>query len=260
MRIVPPAPGSPRRPTGPKDPGDAWVVTDSGERYWGVFGAAGLLAVDPDRGVLLQHRVGWSHFGGTWGIPGGALHQGETALDGALRESAEEAAVPRQDLRVRCLSVLDKQVWCYTTLLADVVTPFEPAIGDQESLELRWVRIDELDGYDLHPGFGRSWPVLRQLLDVRPVLVLDTSSVLDPGVAERVAQRGIPGVELGLQATTWFPEVVSVAGPREAVEVTLALAASSPYVTLVGDDLASTDQLVDAGARVRPGEWLTGMI
>lgn len=76
MRIDPPAPGAPRRPHGPRDPGDAWVVTDSGEKFWGVYGAAGLLAVDPQRGVLLQHRVGWSHFGGTWGIPGGARHKG----------------------------------------------------------------------------------------------------------------------------------------------------------------------------------------
>ena len=54
MTIVPPDPGEPRRPHGPRDPGDAWVVTGDGTRYWGRFGAAGLLAVDPLRGVLLQ--------------------------------------------------------------------------------------------------------------------------------------------------------------------------------------------------------------
>ena len=42
--------------TGPRDPGDAWVEGDSG-RFWGRFGAAGVLAYDPDRGVLLQHRA-----------------------------------------------------------------------------------------------------------------------------------------------------------------------------------------------------------
>ncbi|WP_258222948.1 NUDIX domain-containing protein, partial [Microbacterium sp. HMWF026] len=91
MTIEPPAPGEPRRPHGPRDPGDAWVVAPTGEKYWGRFGAAGLLALDADRGVLLQHRVAWSHFGNTWALPGGARHQGESARDGALRESGEEA-------------------------------------------------------------------------------------------------------------------------------------------------------------------------
>src|SRR5690606_4660163 len=76
VTIVPPSPGEPRRPHGPRDPGDAWVVAPTGERYWGRFGAAGLLALDADLGVLLQHRVAWSHFGDTWGLPGGARHEG----------------------------------------------------------------------------------------------------------------------------------------------------------------------------------------
>ena len=73
MTIEPPVPGEPRRPSGPRDPGDAWVVAPTGERYWGRFGAAGLLAVDRRRGVLLQHRVSWSHFGDTWALPGGKV-------------------------------------------------------------------------------------------------------------------------------------------------------------------------------------------
>ena len=44
--------------------------------------------------VLLQHRAEWSHFGGTWGIPGGARHEGESAVDAAVREAGEEAGVP----------------------------------------------------------------------------------------------------------------------------------------------------------------------
>ena len=93
MSIEPPA-FEHRRPVGPRDPGDAWVVAPSGERYWGAFGAAGLLALDEHRGVLLQHRVSWSHYGDTWALPGGARHEGESAGDGALREAAEEAGVP----------------------------------------------------------------------------------------------------------------------------------------------------------------------
>lgn len=145
---------------GPRNPGDAWVVTDSGERYWGRFGAAGLLAVDAERGVLLQLRVGWSHFGGTWGLPGGALHEGEDAVTGALREAGEEAGVPADAMRLRFTRVLDLGAWSYTTVVADVLVPFEPVISDPESVALEWVPLDEVDQRPLHPGFADAWPEL----------------------------------------------------------------------------------------------------
>lgn len=164
MTIIPPSPGEPRRPDGPRDPGDAWVVADTGERYWGRFGAAGLLAVDADRGILLQHRVSWSHFGGTWGLPGGALHEGESAVDGALREAAEEAGVPEGAVKPRFTSVLDMKIWTYTTVVVDVVTPFDAVISDPESVALEWVPLDEVSERPLHPGFADAWPKLREQL------------------------------------------------------------------------------------------------
>ncbi len=147
-----------------RDPGDAFIVTADGQRYWGLFGAAGLLAWDPARGVLMQHRALWSHHGGTWGIPGGARHQGESALDGALREASEEAGVPAESVRPRFEHVLDRGVWTYTTVVADVIVPFEPVISDPESLGLAWVPVGEVDALALHPGFAQSWPELRRKL------------------------------------------------------------------------------------------------
>ena len=99
---------------GPRDPGDAWVEGDRG-RFWGRFGSAGLLVHDPAKGILLQHRALWSDQGGTWGLPGGALHQGEEAIHGALREAHEEAAVPPENVRVLFTSVFDVGYWTYTT-------------------------------------------------------------------------------------------------------------------------------------------------
>jgi 8-oxo-dGTP pyrophosphatase MutT (NUDIX family) len=96
--------------------GDAWVEGPDGARYWGRFGAAGLLVVSPAFEVLLQHRAAWSHFGGTWGMPGGARHQDEGAVDAAVREAAEEAGVPAALLAVRFTSVLDLGYWSYTTV------------------------------------------------------------------------------------------------------------------------------------------------
>ncbi|WP_411373435.1 NUDIX domain-containing protein [Arthrobacter sp. MPF02] len=149
--------------TGPRDPGDAWVEGDRG-RFWGRFGAAGVLAYDPHKGVLLQHRAVWSHNGGTWGLPGGALHKGEDAVVGALREANEEAAVPPEGVEVLFTSLLDLGYWSYTTVVVLVNEPFDPVISDPESIELLWVPLDEVEGKELHPGFAAAWPDLRRRL------------------------------------------------------------------------------------------------
>ena len=223
MTIEPAAPGEPRRPHGPRDPGDAWVVAPSGERYWGRFGAAGLLALDRDRGVLLQHRAAWSHFGDTWGLPGGARHQNEPARDAALREAEEEAGVPTDAIRPRLISVFDLGYWSYTTLVGDVGTPFEPMIGDPESRELAWVPVDEVALRPLHPGFAASWQRLRPLLTTRPAVLVDAANVVGSapdgwwrdrvGATERLLDRiarlaanGVAADALGLPEDVWFPE------------------------------------------------------
>ncbi|MBG6240236.1 8-oxo-dGTP pyrophosphatase MutT (NUDIX family) [Mycetocola sp. CAN_C7] len=214
-------------PPHPRNPGDAWVFADDGSKYWGRFGAAGLLAVDPDRGVLLQHRALWSHFGGTWGLPGGARHKGEDAVTGAIREASEEAAVPTDAVRPRFSHTLDLGIWSYVTLAADVVTPFDAQVADPESLDVRWVPLDEIDGLPLHPGFEARWPELRRDLGVRPVIVVDMANVVGSrpdgwwrdraGAAvrlgdqlQRLASIGLPAVELGLGQTHWWPDLVAV--------------------------------------------------
>ncbi len=253
MTVVPPAAGEPRRPEGPRDPGDAWVVAESGERYWGRFGAAGLLAYDPARGILLQHRVAWSHFGGTWGLPGGALHEGESAIVGAIREAQEEAGVPDGAVRPRFTSVLDLGIWSYTTVVADVRVPFEPVISDPESVALEWVPLDQVDERPLHPGFGASWPALRALLEVRPVVVVDAANVVGSvpdgwwkdraGAARRLRGRleglTVPAADLELEGSAWFPEVsMVVEGQARGMD------SDSSVVSVIRADAAGDDAIV----------------
>ncbi len=226
---------SPRRPR--RDPGDAWVVLPSGERFWGKYGAAGLVAHDAARGVLLQHRADWSHHGGTWGIPGGAINEGELSVAAALRESAEEAAVPAASIHVRGTRVLDLDVWSYTTVIGDVVAPFEPVMGDTESVALRWVPVDEVSSLALHPGFARSWPVIKALLETPPlVIVVDAANVVGSvpdgwwadrqgatarfiSRIEQLAKRGVPGDAVGLDVTSWRVHVeVVVEGTARGVD------------------------------------------
>ncbi|MFT3874885.1 MAG: NUDIX hydrolase [Propioniciclava sp.] len=294
MTVEHPQPGEPRRPHGPRDPGDAWVVAPDGTQYWGRFGAAGLLALDPQRGVLLQHRVLWSHFGGTWALPGGARHQGETAPDAALRESHEEAGVPAAAITPRLISVFDLGYWSYATLVGDVTAPFEPAIGDPESVELAWTPVDQVESRPLHPGFAASWARLRGLLGVRPVVVVDAANVVGSvpdgwwkdraGAAQRLIGRlgvlacaGVPAAALDLPEHTWFPEWVVVVegrarGVADAGGVTVVrasgsgddaiaeqaarLTASGHAVTVVTSDRGLAARVTDAGANVRGTRWL----
>jgi 8-oxo-dGTP pyrophosphatase MutT (NUDIX family) len=146
-----------RRPHGPED---VWVDGPQG-RYWGRYGAAGLLVAHPEAGVLLQLRVGWSHFGGTWGLPGGARKAGETPEQAAIREADEEAGVPPEVVQVLGTQVLDLGYWSYTTVLARASRLFEPVFGDAESADLRWVPFAEVAGLPLHPGVAAAWPGLR---------------------------------------------------------------------------------------------------
>lgn len=151
---------SARRPRGPED---VWVDGPQG-RYWGNFGAAGLLLAHPEVGVLLQLRVGWSHFGGTWGLPGGARKAGETPEQAAIREADEEASVPPDAVEVLATRIFDVGYWSYTTVLAKASRLFEPAMGDAESSELRWVPFTEVAALPLHPGVAAEWPELRASL------------------------------------------------------------------------------------------------
>lgn len=148
---------------------DGWTCCGQGHRHWGRAGAAGLLIHrEGDEGpeLLLQHRALWSHHGGTWGTPGGALHIGESADAGALREVREELGLTAADLVLGARSVDDHGGWAYTTVLARPVRPLEAADLrlDGESDGVAWVPLTRLAEIELHPGLAASLGRLRPLV------------------------------------------------------------------------------------------------
>lgn len=156
-----------------RHPGDGWVDCTCGSRHWGQFGAAGLLLARRDAAgapshVVLQHRALWSHLGGTWGVPGGALAPGETPVDGALREAHEEAGIPPGAVRILGEHVLDHGPWRYTTILADVLpgTAIDVRPTDPESLEIAWVPVEQVTDRTLLPAFAQAWPQLLERLSL----------------------------------------------------------------------------------------------
>ena len=253
--------------------GDGWLECACGRRHWGRYGAAGLMLVRPDGHVLLQHRAPWSHEGGTWALPGGARSSTESALATATREAAEEAAVDSAAFTPSHCWVDDHGPWSYTTVVAHATGPVEPRAADPESVELRWVRLDEVTRHPLHPAFAAAWPAMREQARRRLVVVVDAANVvgsrpdgwwrdrkgantrLRDGLAT-LADRGIPASELDLPADLWWPDMrLVVEGQARGVE-------SAPGVTVRdaerdGDTLIA--QVVAESQRKRPEDYLVAV-
>jgi 8-oxo-dGTP pyrophosphatase MutT (NUDIX family) len=141
--------------------GDVWTRCKQGHAHWGLYGAAGLFIIaDSDDSVLLQRRALWSHHGGTWGIPGGARHSEESASIAAIREATEETGVDAAHLRITGEHTADHGGWSYVTVLARCLAPL-PVRTCGESIAVKWVSLDALDSFDLHPGLRASLAALR---------------------------------------------------------------------------------------------------
>ena len=187
---------------------DGWTVCALGHRHWGRAGAAGLLlhragADGPE--VLLQHRAAWSHHGDTWGTPGGALHAGEAADEGALREAREELALQPADVVLGARSVDDHGGWSYTTILARPARDIEAADLrlDGESTAVAWIALSRLDGIPLHPGLAASLSRLRPLLREDGAVCTARDAREDDTPGERLS----PAVDgEGRPATAWPPD------------------------------------------------------
>ncbi len=146
--------------------GDGFMMCSDGHVRWGIFGAAGVVFVcDSDRGrlAMIQRRSAFAHEGGTWSCAGGALDEGESPLEGGLREASEEVgAVPEQ------IEVLGEVVfapannWAYTTFVVAVDEPFGASINF-ETDDVAWLPLDEVDRLPLHAGFAAAWPQLREI-------------------------------------------------------------------------------------------------
>ena len=144
--------------------GDGWVECGCGNKHWGLNGAAGILIVRGDE-ILLQHRAPWVHNGDTWGIPGGARDSHETTIEGAFREAVEETGIDTALLTPLHTFTDDHGDWRYETVIARTTDELVAHEVNDESHEVRWVAIENVDQLPLHPSFRKSWPELMKLLN-----------------------------------------------------------------------------------------------
>lgn len=102
----------------------------------------------------------------TWGIPGGALGHGETPLEGASREAAEEMRPVPTGLEHRFTFTDDHEGWAYHTVAMSSPEMPQPSGGWETGNDgYRWVTAAEIEQeLKLHPGFAATWPDLLKLM------------------------------------------------------------------------------------------------
>ena len=147
--------------------GDGFMLCDCGREHWGLHGAAGLLLVRTDLHpphVLLQLRAGWTHGGGTWAVPGGARDSHEDIVTAAIREAREGVGVGSTRMEVRHVFADDHGSWRYDTVIAFTKDDAGVYAANHESAETRWVPLDDVATFDLHPGLGANWPEIALLV------------------------------------------------------------------------------------------------
>ena len=143
------------------------MACSDGRSRWGRFGAAGVVfVVQDDAGpeVLMQLRSNMAHEGGTWACPGGAIDQGETTFEAAMRESSEEVGDPPEPwLHVGDYVFAPADNWTYTTAVVVVPERFGASLNF-ETTDVRWVPVDAVEELPLHAGFAASWPQVREIV------------------------------------------------------------------------------------------------
>ncbi|MEN9679908.1 MAG: hypothetical protein RLZ57_1037 [Actinomycetota bacterium] len=143
--------------------GDGWVDCRCGGKHWGLNGAAGLMLLR-ERSILMQHRADWVHNGDTWGLPGGARDSHEDAIAAAIREAVEETGINGELVTPLNIFTDDHLDWRYETVLAKADPNLELGDWNQETKDMAWVPIENVDKLPLHPSFARTWPAIYQLV------------------------------------------------------------------------------------------------
>lgn len=134
---------------------DLWKICELGHVHWGNQGAAGFLFRHASTGTqpsfLLQQRSTTVDYPGTWGIPGGAIRDGESPEAAAKREFQEEIGT-LPSYRITGVKVQDcGGHWKFHMILADVEEEFLAFCG-KETVATGWFTESDMANLQLHPG------------------------------------------------------------------------------------------------------------
>ena len=251
--------------------GNGWTRCGRGHRHWGRHGAAGLLLAASDQAgplaVLLQQRSWWGSYGGSWGPPGGARDSHESVVRAALREAIEECAIDPRPVRVHGVLSDDHGGWTYQTVLANTAVPLAAAAVSEETSEVAWVPVADVERLPLHPGFAGQWAALRTALAPLTIIV-DAANVMGSrpdgwwrdraGAARRLidqisglAMDGVVSVPDSVRVAAlerWFPRFVVVVEGAAAAGLADDAAGAESAVRVVRATGSGDDEIVRQAA------------
>lgn len=107
---------------------------------------AGIMFISPNRKTLLIKRADYKldPYSGYWNMAGGGEEEGESAYETAVRETREEIG----EVKYQVFTHVETKM--YTLFFAFVEEEFKPTL-DHEHTDFKWVSIDNLSSYKLHP-------------------------------------------------------------------------------------------------------------
>lgn len=107
---------------------------------------AGVLFTDGKK-LLLIRRADGDHKG-KWDIPGGHIEENESPLKAARREGDEEVGTARGQ---KIHEFKNPFVYIFK-----ISSPFKVELSNEHSAS-KWVTLDEVTSFDLHPAFKNNW-------------------------------------------------------------------------------------------------------
>lgn len=140
----------------------------------------GFVLMERDGRYLLIKEAA-AKWGGKWFLPGGSIESHETLEEGTRREVMEEAGC-----EVELVSVIlvkkgegffnkKTSVFFYGTMTGDRIK----TVADKESLEVRWVTYEELDGLPLRQKLKKIIELYRSHRDFIPAASFNWKDVKD---------------------------------------------------------------------------------
>jgi len=128
-------------------------IGSNGSRRYGQKGA-GMLFTDGTHILLLRRADG--HHKETWGLPGGKAKLKENPFATAKRETEEE--IGRFPTGARRIGKLEEHdgLHIWTNFIMRIDKPFDNLRLSAEHSAWRWVPMNTIQGYRLHPDLKRN--------------------------------------------------------------------------------------------------------